>query len=130
LGSWYFRIEDTIMSFRLLFPTVALIAALSPAVSQAAPETEALNTCSRAFAASIATDAASPPSFKLKYSGGPAATWSMYFTHEYTFFLQARDPKTGAARASATCSASVAGTLIALKASSTDAAVAALAAKF
>jgi hypothetical protein len=118
------------MSFRLLFPTAAFIAALSPAVSQAAPETDALNACTRAFAASIATDAAKPPVFKLKYTAGQPATWSMYFTHEYTFFLQARDPNTGAARASATCSASAAGTLIALKASPADATVPTLAAKF
>jgi hypothetical protein len=117
------------MRFRLLFPTAAIIAALSPAISQAAPETEALSACTHAFESSLATDAVSPPVFKLKYTAGqPASAWSNFFTREYTFFLQARDPKTGIARASATCSATSGGNLIALKAAPADAPT--LAAKF
>jgi hypothetical protein len=117
------------MRFRLLFPTAAIIAVLSPAISQAAPESEALSACTHAFESSLATDAASPPVFKLKYAGGqPATAWSNYFAREYTFFLQARDPKTGIARASATCSATAGGNLIALKATAADAPT--LAAKF
>jgi hypothetical protein len=117
------------MRFRLLFPTAAILAALSPAISQAAPESDALNACTRAFASSLAPDAANPPAFKLKYNAGqPATAWSNYFTREYTFFLQVRDPKTGISRASATCSATAGGNLIALKAPPADAP--ALAAKF
>jgi hypothetical protein len=108
------------MSFRLLFPTAAIIAALSPSISQAAPESEALSACTRAFESSLADDASLPQVFKVKYSGQPASAWSNYFTREYTFFLQARDPKTGIARHSATCSASSTGNLIALKATPAD----------
>jgi hypothetical protein len=117
------------MSFRLLFPTAAILAALSPAISQAAPESDALSACTHAFVSSLAPDAANPPVFKLKYSAGrPATAWSNFSPREYTFFLQARDPKTGTARASATCSATAGGNLIALTAAPADAP--ALAAKF
>jgi hypothetical protein len=117
------------MRFRLLFPAALSLAALSPAISQAAPESDALNACTRAFESSLASDAASPPVFKVKYDAGqPATAWSNFFTREYTFFLQARDPKTGTARASATCRATSGGNLIALQATRPDAAT--LAAKF
>jgi hypothetical protein len=109
------------MRFRLLFPTAAVIAALSPSLSQAAPESEALNACTQAFESSLGADEAHPQVFKVKYNAGqPPSAWSNYFTRAYTFFLQARDPKTGVARASATCSASASGTLITLKAAPVD----------
>lgn len=106
------------MRFRLLLPTALTIAALSPAISQAAPpESEALSACTHAFESSLTANADKAPSFKVKYDAGqPATAWSNFFTREYTFFLQARDPKTGAARASATCRATAGGSLIALNA--------------
>ena len=117
------------MRFRLLFPSALSLAALSPAISQAAPESDALSACTRAFESSLASEAANPPVFKLKYTAGqPSTAWSSFFTREYTFFLQARDPKSGLARASATCRATSAGNLIALQATQPDAP--ALAAKF
>lgn len=117
------------MRFRLLFPTAAILTALSPAISQAAPESDALSVCTHAFVSSLAPDAANPPVFKLKYSAGqPATAWSNFSTREYTFYLQARDSKTGIARARATCSATAGGNLIALKADPADGP--ALAAKF
>ena len=117
------------MRFRLLFPTALSLAVLSPAISQAAPESDALSACTRAFESSLTADAASSPVFKVKYTAGqPPTAWSNYFTREYTFFLQVRDPKTGIARASATCSATAGGNLIALKAAPADAPE--LAAKF
>jgi hypothetical protein len=117
------------MRFRLLFTTALSLALLSPAISQAAPESDALSACTRAFETSLPSDPASPPVFKLKYSAGqPSTTWSGFFAREYTFFLQARDPKTGTARASATCRATSGGNLIALTATLPGAP--ALAAKF
>jgi hypothetical protein len=117
------------MRFRLLFPTVLSLAALSPAISQAAPESDALTACTRAFESSLSPDGVSPFAFKVKYTAGqPATAWSNFFTREYTFFLQARDPKTGTARASATCRATSGGNLISLNAAQPEAP--ALAAKF
>jgi hypothetical protein len=117
------------MRFRLLPSTVLSLAALSPVISHAAPESDALSACTRAFESGLSTDASSPPLFKLKYTAGqPSTAWSNFFTREYTFFLQARDPKTGTVRASATCRATSGGNLIALKATQPEAP--ALAAKF
>jgi len=117
------------MRLRLFFPTALCVAVLSPAISQAAPESDALSACTRAFESSLSADTASPPLFKVKYTGRqPGTAWSNYFTREYTFFLQARDPKAGTARASATCRATAGGNLIALKATTGDAPT--LAAKF
>jgi hypothetical protein len=117
------------MRFRLLFPTALSLIALSPAISQAAPESDALSACTRAFESSLSTDAATSPVYKVKYTAGqPATAWSQFFAREYTFFLEARDPKTGTARASATCRATSGGNLLALKATLPGAP--ALAAKF
>jgi hypothetical protein len=117
------------MRFRLLVPIALSLAALAPAISQAAPESDALNACTRAFESSLSAAASSPHVFKLKYDAGqPATAWSNFFTHEYSFFLQARDPKTGTARASAICRATAAGNLLALTA--TQPGAPALAAKF
>ena len=117
------------MRFRLLFPAVLSVAAFSPAISQAAPESDALSACTRAFESSLSADASTAPVFKVKYSAGqPASAWSNFFTREYTFFLQARDPKSGTMRASATCRATAGGNLITLQATPANAAT--LAAKF
>ena len=104
------------MIIRKLLPAAALIAAISPAVSHASTETTALNACAQAFATSLAPGAAAP-AFKLQYlreSAGPLADY--YSSHSFTFYLQARDPKTGLTLARATCSASARGALIALTA--------------
>src|SRR6201996_4247080 len=115
------------MRFRFLLPTALSIAAASPTISRAAPpESEALSACTRAFESSLATDTDKTPVFKVKYDAGqPATAWSNFFTREYTFFLQARDPNTGAARASATCRATAGGALTALQATPQNAALAA-----
>jgi hypothetical protein len=53
----------------------------------------------------------------LKYHGEPAGALGDYYRgREYTFYLQARDPKTGATLARATCSADTSGTVVALTA--------------
>jgi hypothetical protein len=108
--------RNTIMIVRKLLPTAALIAAISPAVSHASTETTALNACAQAFATSLAPGSAAP-AFKLEYhseSAGPLADY--YGSHAFTFYLQARDPKTGLTLARATCSADTRGAVIALTA--------------
>jgi hypothetical protein len=109
--------RNTIMIIRKLLLTAASIAAICPAVSHAFPENTALNACAQAFATSLASGSAAP-AFKLKYhhseSAGPLADY--YSSREFTFYLQARDPKTGLTVARATCSADTRGTVIALTA--------------
>jgi hypothetical protein len=115
-GVGIFSKRNTIMIIRTLILGAASIAALSPCVSFASPENAALDACTRAFAASIAPPGSSAPAFKLKYRGGSVGSSILdyYSSHEYTFYLQAHDPKTGATLASATCTSDMRGTQIAL----------------
>jgi hypothetical protein len=104
------------MIIRKLLLTAASIAAICPAVSQASPENIALTACAQAFATSLASSSGAP-SFKLKYhseSAGPLVDY--YSSHEFTFYLQAHDPKSGLTVARATCSADTHGAVIALTA--------------
>jgi hypothetical protein len=105
------------MHVRTLLLTLASVAALTPAVSNAGAESAALKTCTAAFASSLSAQGTSSPAVKLKYRGGPAASsFAEYYTRDYTFFLKANDPKTGLPLARATCSATTAGTLLSLSA--------------
>jgi hypothetical protein len=104
------------MTIRKLLLTAASIAVICPAVSQASPENTALNACAQAFATSLASGSGTP-AFKLKYhSKSPGALAGYYSSPEFTFYLQASDPKTGSTLARATCSADTRGAVIALKA--------------
>ena len=104
------------MTLRKLLLAAASIAAIAPAISYASDETTALNACAQAFATSFAT-ASGAPAFKLKYHSESAGALADYYRgREYTFYLQARDPKTGSTLGRATCSADTNGTVIALTA--------------
>jgi hypothetical protein len=104
------------MTIRKLLLAAASIAAIAPAASFAAAEDTALKACAQAFATSLAS-ASGAPAFKLKYHSEPTSVLSDYYrSHEYTFYLQAHDPKTGSTLASATCSANINGTVVALTA--------------
>lgn len=119
------------MKFRTLFFAAASIAALSPSLSHASPENAALDACVRAFAASMATPGSNAPTFKLKYlSSQPGSAIAEYYSaREHIFNLQARDPKTGATLARATCTADTRGTQVALTATPLDEPQATLAAR-
>jgi hypothetical protein len=106
------------MNFRNLILSAASVVAFSPVISHASNETAALGACTRAFAASMASPGSSAPAFKLKYSASPAgsAIAEYYSGHEYTFYLQAHDAKTGATLARATCTADARGAQVALTA--------------
>jgi hypothetical protein len=104
------------MIIRKLLLTAASIAAICPAVSHAFPEDTALNACAQAFATSLASGSAAP-AIKLKYHHSESAGLADYYSsHEFTFYLQARDPKTGLTLARATCSADTHGTVVGLTA--------------
>jgi hypothetical protein len=97
------------MPIRKLLLTAASIAAICPAVSQASPENTALNACAQAFATSLASGSVAP-TFKLKYHSETTGTLADYYgSRDFTFYLQARDPKTGLTLARATCSADARG---------------------
>lgn len=119
------------MKIRTLFFAAASIAALAPSLSQASTENAALGACTRAFAASMASPGSGAPSFKLKYRNTQAGSSIVdyYSSREYTFYLQARDPKSGATLARATCTADTRGSQVALTATPLDGSEATLAAR-
>jgi hypothetical protein len=93
----------------------AAAAALFPAISNATPETTALNACARVFASSLAAAGAAPPAFKVIYGGaldGPSTV--QFFARNYTFELHARNPKTGLSIARASCSTDARGGVLSL----------------
>jgi hypothetical protein len=117
------------MTIHKLLLAAASIAAIAPAVAFASTENTALKACAQAFATSLAS-ASGAPAFKLKYHSEPGSAIGDYYQgHEYTFYLQAHDPKTGATLARATCSANTNGTVLALTATPAESSPA-LAARF
>jgi hypothetical protein len=130
-GVGIFSTRNTIMNIRALILSAASIAALSPAVSFASPENAALDACARAFAASTAAPGSGAPAFKLKYHSSQAGNSILdyYGSHEYTFYPQALDLKTGATLARATCTTDMRGTQVALAAMPLNGSEATLAAR-
>jgi hypothetical protein len=118
------------MHIRKLSISAALLVVLAPIAANAGPESAALKTCTAAFASSLAAKGADSPSVKLNYrSSQPASSFAEYYTRDYTFFLKANDPKTGAALARATCSVTTGGALLSLSATPLGTETATLAAR-
>ena len=106
---------------RSLLLTGALGALLLPAISHTSTQSEALGACTRAFAASMAAPGSSAPAFKLIRTSEPESAIDDYYTgHEYTFYLQAHDLRTGATVASANCTADARASQVALTAAPAD----------
>lgn len=104
------------MYFRHIVLGIATIAATCPAIAAAAsPQYAALNACAGALAAKIAAPGSAAPSYKVDYRGTQSeSAIEEYYGREYTFYLQAHDPKTGLTVARATCSVDVHGSVISL----------------
>jgi hypothetical protein len=102
------------MKTRTMSLAIATLAALSPALSNASPEKASVKACAAAFAATVAATA---PGYKLDYRSGYSDSMSStFYPADYTFSLEARDPKTGAAIARAVCSADSRGKVTSLSA--------------
>jgi len=109
------------MNFRKIPLALAAIAALSPAISNASPEKTALTACAQAFASSLASPGGSVPTFKIAYRGGDVpGSMVQFYSREFTFELQAHDPKTGLTIARASCSTDVHGNVLALSSVPSD----------
>jgi hypothetical protein len=107
------------MTIRKISLAVATLVALSPAISNASPEKVSVKACASAFAASIAAPGTSAPAYKLAFRGsigGSFGSLTDLYPSEYTFTLEAHDPKTGAAIARARCSADSHGTVTSISA--------------
>jgi hypothetical protein len=92
------------MILRKIALAVVTIAALSPTVSNASPERISAKACASAFASSIAAPGASAPAYKLAFRGTTGSALADFYPSDYTFNLEARDPKTGQPFARAVCS--------------------------
>jgi hypothetical protein len=116
------------MYLRKITLTAAAVAAFTPVLSQASPERAALTSCSRAFAANLASPGAAAPAFKVVLRGAAdVGSVSQFFAREYTFYLRANDQKTGLPLARATCSTDASGTVVAFSQVAADAAYPSLA---
>jgi hypothetical protein len=84
-------------------------------MSHASPETQALDACARAFASSLASPGAAAPAFKVAYRGNQSYGSTLeFYAREFTFDLNANDPKTGLPIARASCSTDSHGVVVAL----------------
>ncbi len=106
------------------------VAALVPAVSNASPEKASAKACATAFASSIAAPGASAPAYKFAYRSGMSSSLADFYPTDYTFTLEAHDPKTGAAIARARCSTDYRGQVTAISAIPLDASAATPASAF
>jgi hypothetical protein len=104
------------MNLRILNFVAATIAVLAPALSDASPETEALDACARAFASSLAPPGAAAPAFKVAYRGNQfSGSMLEFYSREFNFDLYANNPKTGLPIARASCSTDSRGSVVALR---------------
>jgi hypothetical protein len=118
------------MHTRKVLLALASVAAISPAVCNASPESEGVKACASAFAASIAPTGAAAPAYKLTYRGSQASSaYSDYYTRDFTFHLRAQNAKSGVL-AQATCSTDLHGNVVSLSALTREAKGPALAAQF
>ncbi len=118
------------MMIRQLAIAALAVAALSPAISNASPEKASAKACASAFASSIAAPGSSAPAYKFAYRGADSGSLADFYPTDYTFTLEAHDPKTGAAIARARCSTDYRGHVTAISAIPLDASAATLAAAF
>ena len=92
------------MILRKVAIAAVTIAALSPAVSNASPERMSAKACASAFASSIAAPGAATPAYRVAYRGTTGSALADFYPTDFTFTLEARDPKSGLPIARAVCS--------------------------
>jgi len=102
------------MNIRKVAFAIVTIAALTPAISNASPEKASVKACASAFATSLATTAGTNPAYKLDYRTSFGSALADFYPAEYTFTMEAHDPKTGAMISKAVCSADSRGTVTGL----------------
>ena len=92
------------MITRKIALALAAVTVLAPVVSNASAERISAKACANAFAMSIASPGASASAYKLAYHSSVSGTLADFYPSEFTFTLEAHDPKTGLAIARARCS--------------------------
>lgn len=104
------------MILRKVALAAVTVATLSPCISNASPERASAKACASAFASSIAAPGAGAPAYKLAYRGTTGSALSDFYPSDYTFTLEARNPKTGLPIARAQCSTDSRGTVTTISA--------------
>jgi hypothetical protein len=104
------------MILRKIALAVVTIATLSPTISNASPERTSAKACASAFASSIAAPGAGVPAYKLAFRGTTGSALADFYPSDFTFTLEARDPKTGLPFARAVCSTDHRGTVTTISA--------------
>lgn len=104
------------MKYRIIGFALATIATVVPAISQASAEKDALNSCVRTFAASLAAPGVEAPAYKVEYRGNQYVQSRLadVYSHGYTFHLFARNAKTGLPLAQANCETDSHGVVVAM----------------
>ncbi|HLZ97241.1 MAG TPA: hypothetical protein VKP66_04790 [Steroidobacteraceae bacterium] len=103
------------MILRKLVLATATIATLAPAISNASPERTSAKACASAFASTIVAPGTTP-AYKMSYRGATNSILTDFYPSDFTFTLEARDPKTGLSIARAVCSTDSHGTVTAISA--------------
>jgi hypothetical protein len=104
------------MKYRIIGLALATIASVSPAISRASTEKDALNSCVRTFAASLATPGTTAPAYKVEYRGNQYVQSAVaeVYGRGYTFHLLARNAKTRLPLAQASCETDSHGAVVAM----------------
>ena len=102
------------MTIRKILLAAAALAALSPSLSTASPERASLQACASALASSMAAPGAAAPAFKVLHFASTESALTAFYPTEFTFQLEAHDPKTGAEVARAMCSTNAHGEVTSL----------------
>ncbi|HTV94441.1 MAG TPA: hypothetical protein VME42_00480 [Steroidobacteraceae bacterium] len=104
------------MNIRTAGLTIAALSALAPAVAGAWPGKSSLDACVNAFEKTLAPAGESARAFKVVYQGDRfSSSVAQYFPSEYTFELQANDPKTGEVIARVRCLANTHGAVASMQ---------------
>jgi hypothetical protein len=119
------------MKYRIIGLALATIASVSPAISQASTEKDALNSCVHTFAASLATPGAAAPTYKVTYRGNQYVQSAVaeVYSRGYSFHLFARSGKTGLTLAQANCETDSHGAVVAMSPLPADSPLPAIAAR-
>lgn len=103
------------MILRKIAFAVAMIATLSP-VSNASSERTSAKACASAFASSIGAPGVVTPAYRLAFRGMAGGALADFYPADFTFTLEARDPKTNLTIARAVCSTNHRGVVTAISA--------------
>ena len=119
------------MNVRLIaIAAIAAVADIQPSNSRASSDVAALTACAKVFAAGLSTRAAPATGYRITFANrGYVETVAQYESGIYTYDVVARDAKSGAALASATCTVDETGAVMALSYVPLTAAAPALAAR-